>query len=136
MQRQSDGLRLVFPFGEPVPAAVFRRADTLWLVFDTDARLDLERLNTDRLLRNVTQSLSGQARVLRVKLERPLLVSMAAEGSTWTVTIGEAIKDIGQPLASLAVISPRFPENTGQSGQADAKVSAALRRLAPVERCA
>ena len=39
VKRQGDGLALSFPFAVPTPAAVFRRADMLWLVFDTDAHL-------------------------------------------------------------------------------------------------
>ena len=38
---------LVFPFAAPTPAAVFRRADTLWLVFDTAAPIDLRALQAD-----------------------------------------------------------------------------------------
>ena len=41
LKRQGDVLSLSFPFATPTPAAVFRRADTLWLVFDTDAAIGL-----------------------------------------------------------------------------------------------
>ena len=41
LRRQGDNLRLFFPFAEPTPAAVFQRADTLWLVFDTTAAIDV-----------------------------------------------------------------------------------------------
>ena len=33
-------VRVVFPFTSETPAAVFRRGETLWLVFDTRARID------------------------------------------------------------------------------------------------
>ena len=33
-RRDSDGLRVIFSFATPTPAAMFRRADTVWLVFD------------------------------------------------------------------------------------------------------
>jgi hypothetical protein len=33
-KRDSDGLRVTFSFAAPTPAALFRRADTVWLVFD------------------------------------------------------------------------------------------------------
>ncbi|MFN5410174.1 hypothetical protein, partial [Bradyrhizobium sp.] len=32
--RDSDGLRLTFGFGQVTPAALFRRGDTVWMVFD------------------------------------------------------------------------------------------------------
>ena len=41
LRRQGDNLRLFFPFAAPTPAAVFQRADTLWLVFDTKAAIDV-----------------------------------------------------------------------------------------------
>ena len=34
VRRHGDALRITFPFAQPTPAAVFRRADTIWLVFD------------------------------------------------------------------------------------------------------
>ena len=40
-------LRLFFPFAEQTPAAVFQRAETLWLVFDTAAPIDIEALGND-----------------------------------------------------------------------------------------
>ena len=35
LSMQGENLALRFPFASPTPAAVFRRADVLWLVFDT-----------------------------------------------------------------------------------------------------
>ncbi|MDA6584456.1 hypothetical protein OSK85_25690, partial [Escherichia coli] len=32
----SDDFRVTFPFKSPTAAAVFRRSDSIWLVFDTD----------------------------------------------------------------------------------------------------
>ena len=40
----TDTLRLEFPFALPTPAAAFTRADMLWLVFDTKAKIDLNAL--------------------------------------------------------------------------------------------
>ena len=40
-QRDSDGLRLKFSFAAATPAALFRRADTVWLVFDSTRPLDI-----------------------------------------------------------------------------------------------
>ena len=47
LRRQGDSLRLFFPFAEQTPAAVFQRADTLWLVFDTAAPIDIGALSND-----------------------------------------------------------------------------------------
>ena len=41
-RRDSDGLRVTFSFAAPTPAALFRRADTVWLVFDHTKPIDIE----------------------------------------------------------------------------------------------
>src|SRR5205823_3275262 len=41
LKRNGENLSLTFPFARVTPAAIFSRADTLWLVFDTDAAIDL-----------------------------------------------------------------------------------------------
>src|SRR5262249_58404557 len=43
-KRQRDSLTLRFPFASATPAAVFSRADTLWLIFDTDAAVGSGKL--------------------------------------------------------------------------------------------
>ncbi len=40
--RTSDGLELAFSFAAPTPAALFRRADTVWMVFDSQTPIDIE----------------------------------------------------------------------------------------------
>ena len=51
-RRFGDNLRLEFPFAVPTPAAVFRRADMLWLVFDSAAKIDLAALKADAAARD------------------------------------------------------------------------------------
>ncbi len=54
--RSGDNLRVEFPFSGPTPAAVFRRGDVLWLVFDSSAKIDLATLTTETsdLIRGAT----------------------------------------------------------------------------------
>jgi tetratricopeptide (TPR) repeat protein len=94
LRRQGDNLRLVFPFATATAAAVFQRADTLWLVFDTSAKLDIGALANDpsRTIRSATVVESDDgARLVRVKLERPRLVSASPEGNGWAVALGESM---------------------------------------------
>ena len=44
VRRQSDNVKLVFPFAIPTSGAVFRRADTLWAVFDTATKTNIDAL--------------------------------------------------------------------------------------------
>lgn len=100
MRRQSDNLKLTFPFKAPTPAAVFRRADMLWLVFDSDAKIDVAALNADptHTIRSVALSRSGDAQVLLMRLERPRLTSMSAKGLSWIVTVGDTVLEPTTPL--------------------------------------
>jgi tetratricopeptide (TPR) repeat protein len=100
MRRQGDNIKLVFPFAVPTPAAVFRRADTLWLVFDSPAPVDLGVLGADtsRTVQSTVVGRSGAGQVVRIKLERPRLTSMAAEGYSWAVTIGDMVLAPTKPL--------------------------------------
>ena len=42
--RDSDGLHLTFSFPVPTPAALFRRADTLWLIFNSKKPIGVEKI--------------------------------------------------------------------------------------------
>jgi tetratricopeptide (TPR) repeat protein len=109
LQRQGDALRLVFPFTAPTPAAVFRRFDTLWLVFDTATQIDVAQLLGDpgRLIRSADVSRSPDGQVVRLKLERPRLASIAANGPAWTITLGDMVLDRTAPVTlSRASVGP------------------------------
>jgi len=107
LQRQQDNLRLYFPFAAPTPAAVFQRADTLWLVFDTAARLDIGMLANDpsRTIRGAQMARESDVLVVRLKLERPRLVSVAAKHPGWAVTIGETKQGATKPLVLIRSIA-------------------------------
>ena len=100
LRRQGDNLRLFFPFSAPTPAAVFQRADTLWLVFDTKAVLDVGVLGNDqsKTIRSAAVAREDDAQVVRLKLERPRLVSVEPQDSGWLITIGDAMAGGTKPL--------------------------------------
>jgi tetratricopeptide (TPR) repeat protein len=100
LRRQGDNLRLFFPFSVPTPAAVFQRADALWLVFDTEAGLDVGVFGNDqsKTIRSVAIAREDDAQVVRLKLERPRLVSVEPQDSGWLITIGEAMAGGTKPL--------------------------------------
>jgi len=102
VQRAGDVLRLTFPFAAPTPAAVFRRADMLWLVFDSKAPIDTAALGTQAHVKraSLTRGADGEA-ILRIKLDRPRLVSAVADGATWNVTVADTMVRPAQPLSML-----------------------------------
>jgi tetratricopeptide (TPR) repeat protein len=116
--RQSGGtLQAEFPFVVETPAAVFHRADMLWLVFDSAAKIDLAALTTDtsQAIRSAAleRGADGEA-IVRIKLERPRLVSLQADGPGWIVSIGDTVtvtsralvmarNNVGKNRASIAI---------------------------------
>lgn len=109
LRRQGDGLRLLFPFLERTPAAIFQRADTLWLVFDTNAPIDIDTLSNDpsQTIRNAELAREDDAQVVRLRLERPRLVSVEAEEAGWSVAIGDAMQSTVKPITiARNVVTP------------------------------
>ena len=100
--RTGDNLRVEFPFAVPTPSAVFRRADVLWMVFDSAAKIDVAPLTVDaaQLIRSAefTRGQDGEG-IVRVKLERPLLASVDSEGPSWIINIGDTATVATRPLA-------------------------------------
>ncbi|HEX4408516.1 MAG TPA: tetratricopeptide repeat protein [Xanthobacteraceae bacterium] len=91
--RDGNMLKLSFPLPAPVGAAVFRRADALWLVFDSKAEFDLAALDGEpsHTIRSFDQAHTYDATVIRLKLSRPQLASVSAKGAVWTVNIGDTV---------------------------------------------
>jgi tetratricopeptide (TPR) repeat protein len=98
-KREGETLRLVFPFHAATAAAAFRRGDTLWLVFDSAVPLDTHGLAKEAEIRSVSVTKSGEGQVVRIKLARPRLTSMAAEAESWAVTLGDTVLEPTAPLA-------------------------------------
>ena len=90
----------------PTPAAVFRRADTLWLVFDSQAPIDINKITAQsgRSIRNASVTRSRQGQVIQLRLDKPKLTSIGAEGLTWTVVVGDMMLEPTQPLSVVRVV--------------------------------
>jgi tetratricopeptide (TPR) repeat protein len=87
--------QLRFEWAAPLGAAVFRRGEALWIVFDAPGRLDVGKLapNNNRYRR--LQALNGKNyAAMRMVVARDIPVSVIGEGANWTVTLGG-----GAPLA-------------------------------------
>ena len=116
LRHDGSSVRLSFPFATPTASAVFQRAGTLWIVFDSNADIDLAALRnakaSDILSADFTHA--PDADIVRIKLARPQLVSAVPEGSSWTVEIGDSItepsrgvditrSEIGRSRSSIAI---------------------------------
>ncbi len=107
VKRHGDALRLSFPFAAPTPAAVFRRADTLWLVFDSAVPIDLAEVaaKSGGTITSATVTRSNGGQVVQIILARPKLTSAGTEGPVWTVSIGDVALDPTRPLGTLRNMS-------------------------------
>ncbi|MBN8958521.1 MAG: tetratricopeptide repeat protein [Rhizobiales bacterium] len=103
LKQRAETLRLVFPFQEATAAAVFRRADTLWLVFDSAAPLDVSHIRgaVRDTIGDIDVTRSGSGQVVRLKLVRPKLSSFASDGLTWVVTLGDTVLE---PTTALGLV--------------------------------
>jgi len=100
LARQGANLKLSFPFTTPTAAAVFNRADTLWIVFDANTDIDLSALDGEasRTIRGAEFSRTPDAGIVRIKLDRPHLSTVDMDGPTWTVQIGDSAIDSTRAL--------------------------------------
>ena len=101
ISRQADSVRLTFPFRTPTPAAIFQRAGTLWMVFDTRGTVALPDFGASSagMIRHASGAALPDGFVVRLMLDRPRLVAAAAEGGNWTVTVGDNIANPSAPLS-------------------------------------
>ncbi|WP_208999322.1 tetratricopeptide repeat protein [Roseibium sediminis] len=99
-RRIGNTVRVVFPFPKPTPSAIFRRHDSIWMVFDTDVTLDtrgMESALAENTSKIDVQEFEGY-RVLRVDLTDPVLATVGADGNSWSLVIGDMILEPSIPL--------------------------------------
>jgi len=80
---------LRFAWKAPLGAAIFRRGDALWIVFDRKAQLDLSKVA--KSLPNVRDLRAVQGETytaLRLLVPQATLVNASAEGPVWAIGIG------------------------------------------------
>jgi tetratricopeptide (TPR) repeat protein len=110
-RRDSDGLHLTFAFSAITPAAMFRRADTVWLLFDATKPIDIEpiRSNGGSVIAEVSPMPLDKGQAIRIRLNRPQMPSLAGDdqpgGSSWTVTFADAMQTPTLPLVAFRNIT-------------------------------
>jgi tetratricopeptide (TPR) repeat protein len=101
VQQSGETLRIEFPFATATPAAVFQRADTLWLVFDTPTQIDLGAIHADNdngVREVLFERTKDGVAAIRFRLTRPRMSSIVADGPTWIVTIADTVTASTKPL--------------------------------------
>ncbi|OCK54078.1 tetratricopeptide repeat protein [Bradyrhizobium sp. LMTR 3] len=110
-RRDSDGLRVTFSFAAPTPAALFRRADTVWLVFDQTKPVDIEPIRSKggAIIGDVSRLPLAKGQAVRIRLNRPQIPSLESEGrangAEWTLTFADRGQTPPLPLMVLRNIT-------------------------------
>ncbi|WP_194467306.1 tetratricopeptide repeat protein [Bradyrhizobium sp. CCBAU 53340] len=103
-RRDSDGLRVTFPFSVATPAAAFRRGDTVWLVFDSPKPVDVDpiRARGGAMIGEVSRMPLEKGQAVRIRLTRPLVYSLTSEEvgkeTNWLLTLADKIQATPLPL--------------------------------------
>ena len=98
--REPDGVRLLFPFVDPVGAAIFRRGGFLWIVFDRLVNADMSRLADagNDVIGNVEQLNHPSATVLRLVTVPGVNPVVGRDGTNWIVTLRPSLLKPAAPL--------------------------------------
>ena len=96
-----SGTDIVVDWPEPVGAAVFERADRLWIVFDAALPLDTAEVTPEKLgpfgAPEVQSFENGTALVL--PLREKALIGAVEEGASWRISAGETLTTTGRPVS-------------------------------------
>jgi tetratricopeptide (TPR) repeat protein len=111
ISRDGNGLHLTFSLPPGTPAALFRRADTLWLMFDSIQPIDVESIRGQggNAVSDVSVVPQEKGQAVRLRLNRPQLPAFSGEdlptGTNWTVTFADTVQTPSQALNAIRNIA-------------------------------
>ena len=96
---------------------MFRRADTVWLLFDSKKPIDVEPIRSQggAVIADVSVMPLEKGQAVRIRLNRPQMPSLTADeksgGANWTVTFADAMQTPTQPLVAIRNVADRAHAN-------------------------
>ena len=98
---QGSTVRVVFPFERDTPAAVFRRGNTVWMMFDTLAGIapPASSAEFEALSDEFTVSAGGDTQVVRIVLNQDRLATLGSEGMSWVLSLGDMMLTPTEPIS-------------------------------------
>lgn len=104
----AGAVTLRFDWKEPVAAAVFSRADILWVIFDRPQKLDVAALRAvgGNVIRGMEQVPVEQATVLRIDTVAGVNPSVRRNGLAWLVDFVKQPLQPQTPIEALAQTTP------------------------------
>lgn len=99
-KRRGAALDIKFNWRKDVAAAVFRRGEEYWILFDGRARLALGslRVTGEGMVEEIEQTDAAEKSLLRLKVPVHLLATVTKAGTKWTVRLAPA--RMASPLAT------------------------------------
>ncbi len=101
-------VRVSFPFEQDTAAAVFRRGDTVWMLFDTSTAINAPT-QTDALASIATRFEvipAGETEVVRLDLSAERLATLGSEGRSWVLSLGDVLLNPTEPVTLNRVRDP------------------------------
>lgn len=87
---------LTFTWANPAGAAVFRRGDAVWVVFDASAQLDVAKTPMGlRQFTSIEAFRGADYSAIRIRAQHDIPVFAVAQGPVWTIALGPG--DQAQP---------------------------------------
>lgn len=87
-------VRLRFDWAHPAGAALFRRGEAVWLVFDTPATIDVSKAPRGVSQFRRLQAMKGRDySAVRIVAPRSVPISLVGEGASWTLVMGAGQRD-------------------------------------------
>lgn len=125
-KRTSNNFKMTFPFASSVPTALFRRADSIWMIVADNAPLDVQPIKTEGgpLVAAVSSVPVQGGQAIRIKLNRPQLASLSGDQQTLTLALADQDVPASQPLT--------LERNVGEPSRAN--ISIAVSKPGPLLR--
>ncbi len=102
-----------FQFEENVSAALFRRDQVVWMVFDSlmPMELGLAKSIATKMDATLSEILLKDATVIRIQLLKPLFANVTKRENSWIVTLGDSVYEPGLPLQLKPIVDQQgLPE--------------------------
>ncbi len=122
VENTGDGRDIAFPFPGPVASAVFRRGDSIWIVFDqeVDLRLPVELKDGD-VIQDVQWTHNDGFTAMRIKAPSVGSLSAQSDGLIWRVRLG------GRSLNNAATEVPVTRDDSSGSPSLNVNLAGATR---------
>ncbi|MEM7619004.1 MAG: hypothetical protein AAF228_00895 [Pseudomonadota bacterium] len=98
--KRNDSVIFSFPFQKSVATAVFRRHRTLYIAFDTDKEIEIDKIQgaNDAIVQSIEQKDITGLKLITVKLTKPWLTYANYEDGKWDISVGNMIAGKVEPL--------------------------------------